>query len=550
MSFTLAFALQVTTLPVFDGPLGLTRIGAEVVGVSSLNFSGPEDLVVYTPGQGVSVAFSSNLTDTIPLPFAAWEGRYVTGSRPGNLIVSDGTSAGTTLFLPPAADVAGETVGDLVAFQGGLAWATQTTVNGQQGPYELRFAAGAGQMPVAIDIGDATFKGRQPTVLGERLLYFNGLGELLATDGTQAGTEFLAPGVRLGVALGAPADLLAEDGERLWFRGEDISTGEYDVYVTDGSAGGTSLFFDMPPGGLPDQLRRFADSLAFRDFISPDQEIYVVDLATGQADILTGVPAKTRLLPVNMLSGIPDSLYLRTPPSVGGPALRRSFGPGSVTIELDPGLALTDVPSSLTQVGFGSQFVFRGDGPQGKEPWFTDGSAGGTRAIADLAPGDSFPSEFTPFGDRVLFEAWNVSLTQRLVYEVTLGPLGVASLEPLGEGCDSAPQLTGGGFPALGGSIQLGLEGGAPLAPAALLVSTQLAPSPALAPCSLGLLAPNVADVVVLDGLGGLLLDVPVPNAPQLQGIAVHLQFAVAEAGGPLLGAFTATRLLEAVIGG
>ncbi len=55
--------------------------------------------------------------------------------------------------------------------------------------------------------------------------------------------------------------------------------------------------------------------------------------------------------------------------------------------------------------------------------------------------------------------------------------------------------------------------------------------------------------LVTLDGAGRLQLDLDVPAMPQLQGAAARLQFAFAESGGPLLGAFTTTRVVEAVIG-
>jgi large repetitive protein len=47
------------------------------------------------------------------------------------------------------------------------------------------------------------------------------------------------------------------------------------------------------------------------------------------------------------------------------------------------------------------------DGVQGLEPWVTDGTAAGTRLLADLAPGEdaSGPARFTVAGDLVGFDA-------------------------------------------------------------------------------------------------------------------------------------------------
>src|SRR6185295_8167740 len=65
---------------------------------------------------------------------------------------------------------------------------------------------------------------------------------------------------------------------------------------------------------------------------------------------------------------------------------------------------------------FGNSVLFvAGDGPTGREPWITDGTAAGTRLLLDINPtptaeleprvGGSLPGPFVRFGDRAFFAA-------------------------------------------------------------------------------------------------------------------------------------------------
>lgn len=58
--------------------------------------------------------------------------------------------------------------------------------------------------------------------------------------------------------------------------------------------------------------------------------------------------------------------------------------------------------------GWHGRLVFQAnDGASSAEPWISDGSAGGTQAIADVAPGvgSSDPGPFVVVGDRTFFVA-------------------------------------------------------------------------------------------------------------------------------------------------
>lgn len=68
-------------------------------------------------------------------------------------------------------------------------------------------------------------------------------------------------------------------------------------------------------------------------------------------------------------------------------------------------------PSAVPIAAPRSLFYAATDGTSGLEPWVTDGTAGGTRRVADIASGvaSSFPSDFTRVGDKVYFLANGVN---------------------------------------------------------------------------------------------------------------------------------------------
>ncbi|WP_002627827.1 ELWxxDGT repeat protein [Cystobacter fuscus] len=64
-------------------------------------------------------------------------------------------------------------------------------------------------------------------------------------------------------------------------------------------------------------------------------------------------------------------------------------------------------PTPLLGLPEGLLFFRAKDGVHGSEPWVTDGTASGTRMVADIAPGarSSAPRELTRSGDAIVFSA-------------------------------------------------------------------------------------------------------------------------------------------------
>jgi ELWxxDGT repeat protein len=84
------------------------------------------------------------------------------------------------------------------------------------------------------------------------------------------------------------------------------------------------------------------------------------------------------------------------------PVLVGDYSPGTVSGGFRPG-GLAKVGDLLYFVGWDPQ--------HGAEPWVSDGTAAGTRLLADICPGtcDSFAHSFTALGDRALFLSFDAA---------------------------------------------------------------------------------------------------------------------------------------------
>jgi ELWxxDGT repeat protein len=224
--------------------------------------------------------------------------------------------------------------------------------------------------------------------------------ELWATDGTADGTHLLAdinpgpsssnPGSfysqgEASNVIATPADLVALNDGRVLFSADDGTHGA-EPWITDGTAQGTYRITDLNPG---------TDSSYPSNFF---------DLGNGQG-----------LFEAN--DGVHGAEPWVTDGTAEGTHLLADLNPGSSNGTAPAGAVSSSPQTGFVSLGNGQALFAADDSRHGFEPWITDGTAEGTRLLADLKPGpdsgtpppgSTDPSQFSflSLGDgRVLFAA-------------------------------------------------------------------------------------------------------------------------------------------------
>lgn len=250
--------------------------------------------------------------------------------------------------------------------------------------------------------------------------------DLWQTDGTEEGTVLLAalpPGVRSVSLINAtvlPRGIvfLAEEivptaagrrgDERLRLRAIPRGTGE-PIVLRDWPC-------DACLESDPSTAVRIADRWVFSiDDQQIGQEPWKTDGTAEGTEVLADIHAATDHSDPSFLGLVGDRLYFFANDGEHGFELHVSDGTASGTrmiADLNPGPADAVEPSDwLGEVrpiptGFGGRVYFAADdGVSGVEPWSTDGTAGGTTRLADLAAGraSSLPGSFVAAGGWLYF---------------------------------------------------------------------------------------------------------------------------------------------------
>ncbi|BAN02546.1 hypothetical protein YM304_22320 [Ilumatobacter coccineus YM16-304] len=317
-------------------------------------------------------------------------------------------------------------------------------------------AGGEARMLADIRVGpdDSSPETEDGAVMGG-LLFFAALSddhgrELWVTDGSEPGTKMVAD-IRPGNSSSNPSDLAVVDGE-LFFSADDGTSGT-ELWRYDGSS--VAQLSDINAAGSS-SVRRLtvavADSggeqhveLFFVASDGTDTGLYswdgvairVHDLSAGvDSEHVVGLRASGPDVYANLLSSSGGTLHwlqisadgdidieevtsIGTPVSgveIAGDRIYASSGSGADQvfwvfpsgIESTPIELIVDETVYVQAVDGGNAYL-SADGPDGFEPWYTDGSVAGTVPLGDLNPGSasSFPSEFLvdPISGVALFGA-------------------------------------------------------------------------------------------------------------------------------------------------
>lgn len=189
---------------------------------------------------------------------------------------------------------------------------------------------------------------------------------LWVSEGTQASTIQLSPTITFDVS----SYTFGVIGQKLIFAGRTAATG-IELYITDGTPGGTQLVKDILPGA--------ADSEPYDGVLMNNMFYFSAFTTTEGREIW------------------------KTDGTKGGTVLVK---------DINPGAASSNDPGAYSPIANGSYFLFAAKGTaDGRELWKSDGSNGGTIQLKDINPGadSSNPDFFYNFNQIILFSATTAS---------------------------------------------------------------------------------------------------------------------------------------------
>jgi ELWxxDGT repeat protein len=488
---------------------------------------------------------------------------------------SDGTAAGTTMVIdanPGAGDSMPQSfsVGTTRVFYlatlptiGRELWVTNGTAAGTHMVADFcptpnwdgagdRLNVGQGSKNV-LAVGDhVLFMGSNLTTLTPCLCY---------SDGTSAGTS-------VADAQAQYPRFLTPFGSNVTFSASTTATGE-EPWISNLTGSAASMLGDLQPG-----TQSSVSSIGYRTVqlggycyfqASTTVEGYALWRTDGTAagtqpwfaPFLTDPTARVHRTPT--LAG--DRVYVCVLDQAFGNELYVTDGVALPTMVSDffpgPNGGYGGVGSWLA-VGVGRVAVtsLQASSSGGYELGATDGTAAGTRMLADLAPGNgnaSQPREFTRLGDTILFAATDNGVSGRELYSMPVAVLGAADLETYGMGCAPTgvpvPQLSAVGSPQLGNaSFAMRLEQALPSVATALCASFAAAQTP-VGTCTLLVTPGTIAFYGVTDAQGRFVQPVALPNDQGLLGLQWFTQGFVLDPAGPLFGTADASNGLRVRLG-
>lgn len=395
----------------------------------------------------------------------------MTGNTGRQLWATDGTAAGTKLlkeFALPADGIYGVPAGidNLTAAGAGAyftvdlagvgqqLWATDGTTAGTKLVKTIH-AGSSRNTPNLLPV-------RQLTAVGAAVYFLAGDGTdwqpvLWKSDGTAAGTK-VAAGVGPAGGLRPTANLAAL-GTRLVFSAD--SGDGVRLYATDGTAAGTKALAAYSPSyGNP--YNPSGDGIGARGLVAAGGKLYfanrddagtqlwVTDGTAGGTKRVSNLPALT--LPytsdpgVTGVTAVGGKVYFTAQDPAAGWQLYVSDGTAAGTKMVKAiGAGATADPSGLTGaapaavLAVGDRLVFAAAHPDhGRELWVTDGTAAGTKLVADALPGPrsgvatgwyAGPGAAAAVNGRVVFAA-DTGPTGAEPWAVSFADLGITTPTP------------------------------------------------------------------------------------------------------------------------
>lgn len=395
---------------------------------------------------------------------------------------------------------------------------------------------------------DGSFPGNFTTLNGEVFfIAMTGFSERIwSTDGTQAGTvPRLDPQLALGT--GDPYALTAGP-DMLYF----VSSGSAYAFDPQTDAGIDLLLDDVDGFNW---IYFVGNNVMFLD--ADEENLYGYTGTPGVFETLAQVSGYQLNIDVETAGDIAfvqqDNELLTTDGTLAGTQVVDQLAPFTMTVFGTSGTGLAP-----TKVGTDSRILVQGyDLAAGRELWVSDGTEPGTEPLLDIDAGlaNSAPSQFFRAGDKVFFIA-DDGVHGRELHVVPMGLTGGYVAESFGTVCP----MTTGETPLISstGEARVGNAGftvdydGAPAgAPALLFYSPKQGVGTLGGGCALYFGVPYFlypgAAITDLTGHGSQ--PVPVPGDAGLVGIGLYFQYLVADPGGLIFGAVAPTDGLQVVLG-
>jgi ELWxxDGT repeat protein len=191
------------------------------------------------------------------------------------------------------------------------------------------------------------------------------------------------------------------------------SSGDAQLWKSDGTGPGTVSLYAFPPGGTLAQPPGWLTDVNGTLFFEASDAIHGTELWKSD-----GTPGGTIMVKdiqpgfngsfVSFLTALNGDVCFSADDGTHGQELWRSDGTEAGTVmvkDINPGSAGSG-PAYLTNVG-GTLYFSADDGTDGQELWKSDGTEAGTVMVKDINPGTagSFPTVLTGVGNSLFFRA-------------------------------------------------------------------------------------------------------------------------------------------------
>lgn len=279
----------------------------------------------------------------------------------------------------------------------------------------------------------------------------NGALQLFATDGTLGNvSQITGVGPALNITPASTQDLIVFN-DKLFFPGRDLtSLAGIELYSSDGTSAGTTLFADLNSGsGSSNPTRFFVDGnkMYFKATVSSTLggELLITDGTLSGTTLLADIEPGPGSGDPTVFAKAQNTIFFSASAASLGSELWKTDGTISGTQfvkDIYPGL-LSGLSSSNVQrvITLGNKVIFPAINENGDEPWVSDGTPSGTFQLGDLNPGalGSTPTGFTKVDNKVIFSSFQQGIGReffetdgsaagtRLIFDFNPGPNSGAS---------------------------------------------------------------------------------------------------------------------------